>query len=148
MKKEDIHILLDRYFEGISTLEEEQQLRDYFLSEQVAEEFRIYQAQFQFFAKERSAPKQAPPVAQKPGYRRIVLRTGIAAAACLLLFLTVKTYFKESPGQQGSYAYVNGKKYTDKEFVRIQTLESLDHLTNDNNEIISSQIEILDSLFE
>ncbi|MDR0546694.1 MAG: hypothetical protein LBG77_03800 [Dysgonamonadaceae bacterium] len=36
--------LIQKYFEGVTSLEEEERLRDYFQSEKVADEWKIYQA--------------------------------------------------------------------------------------------------------
>jgi len=49
MDRKDIEILLDRYFEGLSTLREEAQLRDYFSRENVDPELAPYQNLFRHF---------------------------------------------------------------------------------------------------
>ena len=54
MKPETIQKLLDRYFEGHSSLEEEQQLRHYFTETEVAEELLMYQAIFQVLQSEQA----------------------------------------------------------------------------------------------
>lgn len=49
-----IRDILDKYFEALTTLEEEQKLRDYFAGE-VASEFTIYKQLFDAFSNERQA---------------------------------------------------------------------------------------------
>ena len=45
--------MLDKYFEGETSLEEEQGLKTYFNSNDVAEDLRMYQGLFQFFKAEK-----------------------------------------------------------------------------------------------
>lgn len=54
MKPDMIKQLLDRYFEGNSSLEEEQQLRRYFTEGPVAAELLVYQPIFQFLETEQA----------------------------------------------------------------------------------------------
>lgn len=54
MKPETIKELLDRYFEGASSLEEEQRLRDYFNQNEVSAELEVYQPIFQVLQNEQA----------------------------------------------------------------------------------------------
>jgi len=54
MSKLEIRNLLDKYWDGESSLEEETILRDYFSSGDVADEFESYQPLFSFFTEARS----------------------------------------------------------------------------------------------
>lgn len=49
MKSTDIKSLLSKYFEGNTSLEEEEILKIYFSGENIAEEFQSYKGHFQFF---------------------------------------------------------------------------------------------------
>ena len=51
----EIHALLDRYFEGKTTLREEQQLRDYFTSEDVPDALAHFAPMFRVYAEAREA---------------------------------------------------------------------------------------------
>ncbi len=55
MASNQIKSLLDKYWEGETSLQEEQQLRAYFNGEAVAEDLKQYQPLFQFFKKESEA---------------------------------------------------------------------------------------------
>lgn len=46
MENRKLDTLLNRYFEGLSNLEEEQQLKDFFRKEEVPETYRLYQPLF------------------------------------------------------------------------------------------------------
>jgi len=54
----NIDNILNKYFEGYTTLEEEQLLRDYFASDNVAHAHKVYQPLFQYTA---TATKQRNP---------------------------------------------------------------------------------------
>ncbi len=53
MKHQEIIKLLDKYFDGESSLQEETQLREYFNGQEVHESLRSYQPLFGFFQQER-----------------------------------------------------------------------------------------------
>lgn len=93
MNHEAIQQLLDRYFAGETTLQEEAQLRDYFRRDDVPDALRPYQPMFQFFETERQARldeqfeerllqrlKQRP----RPQVRRLRIWVASAAAALVI----------------------------------------------------------------
>jgi hypothetical protein len=53
MDSEAIKILIEKYFEGETSLEEEAQLSAYFNSDRVSKEFQTYQPLFAFFKSEK-----------------------------------------------------------------------------------------------
>jgi hypothetical protein len=53
MEYQQIKILLERYFQGDSSLEEEKMLRQYFSGPAIDERFLAYQPMFQLFAEEQ-----------------------------------------------------------------------------------------------
>ncbi len=90
MNYNEIIQLLDRYFEGETTLEEEAQLRAFFSRADVPETLRSYQPLFQFLVAERNAglddqfEKRLLQQLQ-PRPRVMRLRTWVASAAAVLL---------------------------------------------------------------
>lgn len=67
--------LLERYFEGETTLQEEKQLRRYFVEEQVAAEHEPYRDMFRFFTAEQKAGfqgeiRQLDGIGQEKSYRK------------------------------------------------------------------------------
>lgn len=90
MNNQKIQKLLDRYFEGETSLEEEAALKEYFRGEQIDPEFKPFQALFQYFESERQ------PALSKDFEQRVLakiqsqkrLRIGwvyrIAAAAAII----------------------------------------------------------------
>lgn len=85
MKKEKAHELVERYFAGQSSLEDERALRAYFATGEVTEELRPYAPLFAYWERERgiTAPMR------KKGIRRLP-RLLLALAAALLLFLIAR----------------------------------------------------------
>jgi hypothetical protein len=56
----NINKLLDKYFEGLSTLENEKYLKQYFSSDMVAPEHKVYQAMFQKFNNQSHVTNPSP----------------------------------------------------------------------------------------
>lgn len=74
MKTEQIKRLLDRYFEGETTLEEEKRLRAYFSGDDVAEELQSYTDQFRYAEYLHETETQADPLAKMEAADK---RTGV-----------------------------------------------------------------------
>jgi hypothetical protein len=138
MSDNDIKILIGKYFDGLTSLDEEQQLRDYFQQENVSSELEIYMPMFRHFTSEKAAMA-------KRNIKIIILRRSIiAAAACLLLFISLRWLWNvDGIFSEISQAYIDGKEYTDIELIRTETLKSLDNLSIGSNEAYSSQVEAL-----
>jgi hypothetical protein len=145
---DNIKLLMEKYLEGLTSLDEEQKLRAYFQRENVPQEWKMYQPIFQYFTAERDAiAKTGRPdlSANKVGIKQMVLRWGsIAAAACLLLFVGLRLFMNVDIGLEVSQAYIDGEKYTDIELIRTETLKGLENLSQGSKDAYSSQIEALE----
>jgi hypothetical protein len=143
---EKVETLIEKYFEGITSLEEEQWLRNYFQNEDIPEAMQTYQPIFQFFSEEKNAAttKTIPLPVGKRRHRNIRWFS-VAAAASLLLLFSLKPIFEAhrlSP--ERSLAYINGKKHTNIELIQAEVLKALDNVSAANDDVYSSQIEALD----
>lgn len=85
MESAVIEQLLEKYFEGETTLAEEQQLKAYFSSGSVPEHLQEYQPMFAFFKQERAQGSAAAMFVQAP--QKNSMRYVYAAAAALVLCL-------------------------------------------------------------
>ncbi|MDR0845378.1 MAG: hypothetical protein LBN71_09155 [Tannerella sp.] len=154
-EKERIETWINKYFEGMTSLEEEDMLRTYFQGNDIPPSLEVYRPMFRFFSRERekvnrsSAPgKEAAMLAIQTGRnpRRLIVRWfSIGAAACFLLSLGIKFAFHSRPDLEPvSQVFINGKKYTDIELIQAEALKTLEGLSEGNEAIYSSQIEALD----
>ncbi len=141
-KKENIKLLVNRYFEGLTSLEEEQFLCNYFQGEEIDEEFEALKPLFRFFIEERKSTEKG----SKGEKRKIEWIQWISVAACLVLIVGLGLFFNSQRNVKiTSQAYIDGEKYTDIELIQSQVLNSLINLSEGEEDVFSSQIEILDS---
>jgi hypothetical protein len=141
-------ILIDKYFEGQTTLDEEEYLRQYFQSDGVLEELEMYRPIFQYFSVEREQKDNSPVVVPLAGNRSKIKKslqwTSLVAACLLLLFgLRFFTNIQKTEGEI-SMAYIDGKKYTNINLVGAEMLNALENLTDESDGIYPSLIEALD----
>lgn len=147
-KKYDIDRLLEKYFEGESSLEEEKILRCYFSQKSVSEEHMQYAALFQYLNEEQT--KQVNFVLdKKKGTNRIKigLKVGIAASMALILALGISQIYLKSNNDQ-TMAYIDGHRISDIGEINSQAMISLSNVSDIDTETIDSQINILDSFIE
>ena len=155
----NVKIWIEKYFEGLTSLDEEQKLRDYFRQENIPQELEMYKPLFQYFTSEREAISQdchpSPdadysvtnkrlPIKPAMTRRKILTWASVAAAACLLLFVSLRLFI--NPGRtlpETSQAYIDGKIVTDIDLIRIEALKSLENLSEGSEDAYSSQIEAL-----
>jgi hypothetical protein len=83
--------LLDRYFLGETSLEEEQQLREYFRDGDIHPELAAYPPLFSYW--EQAGEIVAPKVKRSAVRRRLSVRWLTAAAAAAVLLLSLNTWF-------------------------------------------------------
>lgn len=130
MEQSRIRELLDLYFEGQTTLMQEEQLRRYFATAtDLAADLVPYKAIFAAFD---SVKEQKPTavVAKKPhSWARVVIGSVAAVAACLVLGLFVWMGSK-SPEQQ-AVCYIDGVQIADTEVAVAQAQRMLGSVNED-----------------
>ncbi|MDR0363945.1 MAG: hypothetical protein LBH92_02870 [Bacteroidales bacterium] len=135
---EDIKLLLEKYFEGNTSLSEEESLRNYFMSDMVADNLLKYKPIFVFFAESRennaieySAEHIAIPVNRK----RVIIRALTTVAACGLILLGI---FLLPKGQNtaipdlscsGTYIMIEGECFNDPDLVFLHAEQTLNDLS-------------------
>jgi hypothetical protein len=91
--KNDINNILENYWKGQSSLDEEQMLRDYLSSDNVSEEHRELMPLFEYFKEEKNLSVGWEPdlsfTKPKPHKIRFLFPKLIAIAASLILLFTV-----------------------------------------------------------
>lgn len=140
----DIDKIIEMYFDGETSLEEEKLLRNYFCQKNIEERHRIYAPMFNFFSEERETTIESKLKRKTPLYAWI----GIAAS--ILLLIGVGTFYLaplENINSK-SIVYIDGKRVTDINTINSEALNSIESISDVNEDIISSQIDILDSFTE
>jgi hypothetical protein len=138
---ENINNILDKYFSGTSTLDEENIMKEYFNSGNIATEHLVYEPLFKVF--ETEAGETCPTekkTASKPKhlYLRKLLYTSSGVAAAVLLTL----WLFGSPAILGDYAIVNGTRINDHEIAQ-QIAQSK---INKVGEMLQGKLKPLESL--
>ena len=139
-KQSEITKLLNKYFEGNTSLQEEQKLRDYFSSKTVDKEFSKYATLFQYIKTERKEESTTNHFQ----YRTIIMRSLIGAAACVLLVLGFiltperVSVVEDEFGCTGTYVRIEGTCYNDLKLVfshAAQAISDLDILLAEDHSI-------------
>ena len=152
--KNNIKQLLDKYFEGQTSLQEEQTLRNYFRQDNIDESLMEFKPMFDFFNEERESAMideyetTIPEQTNRSKIRKILFsRVSIGIAASFILLLGIKfTFFnQEKEILSQSIVYVDGKKFTDIKTIQSQTLNTIDAIYESEDDIINLQIDILES---
>ena len=161
-----IQNLLDKYMDGATSNEEEATLRKYFEehSNDIPEEWESYRALFSYIGfeqmnlsqilkeeekeedfekkdieKENIEKKEEGEILKKEASRTRWLKyfgTSVAAAA-IIAFLIVGIQKIAQP-QPECYAVIDGKVYTDQEFVHHEALDALDDVSADSEDPFSA----------
>jgi hypothetical protein len=121
----EIDDLLNKYFEGNTTVEEENVLRDFFRSEEVPKQLADCKPIFAYFDEEIQKMQGAANIPLKR--RRFIYW---AAAASILLIIGVGQVYRgvmqTAPCRHASnYVIINGRCYADVEKARTMAFEAL-----------------------
>ena len=130
----EIKKLLDRYYEGETTDADEQRLREYFTSGEVAAEWQPYRAIFACLQHEREHFSEEPATVVLPAIQahRVNWWYAVAAAVACLLVVTFLAHEYQPATQTacvGTYVVINGICYDDLALVKKYATEAIDMIT-------------------
>ena len=141
-----IQDLLDKYMDGATSNEEEATLRKYFEEHgnDIPEEWESYHALFSYIGFEQMdlsqiLKEEEKEIDKKEASRSRWLKyfgTSVAAAA-IIAFLIVGIQKITQP-QPECYAVIDGKVYTDQEFVHNEALDALEDVSADSEDPFSA----------
>ena len=141
-----IQDLLDKYMDGATSNEEEATLRKYFEEHgnDIPEEWESYRALFSYIGFEQMnlsqiLKEEEKEIDKKEASRSRWLKyfgTSVAAAA-IIAFLIVGIQKIAQP-QPECYAVIDGKVYTDQEFVHHEALDALEDVSADSEDPFSA----------
>ena len=170
----NIEELLERYFEGQTSTEEEATLRRFFASGDVPKNLAMYKPLFAYFDDEinragvtnenadrhESEETELTNKNKRAGAsRRITLWLSSAAAcAAILIGMFVLTPQSKKCSGEGNYVIIDGRCYTDIKTIRSATLNTLREISGNSDDfseeksseatrIIESQLKEFDSFF-
>ena len=135
---EQAEILLDRYYEGYTSVEEEQLLYIFLSQKNLPEKFDADKALLAYFATHKKKTK----------IRIIPLLRWTSVAASVIIGIMLITRFL-MPVNYDSYAYIDGHKITNIEKVKEQMIASIQSWNNadtetnvDMDELIIQQLQL------
>lgn len=156
----NIDDLLNRYFEGETTSEEERRIRAFFSTGPVPEHLVVYKPLFAYFDEE--IRQEAGPVKKYSLSRRKLVYVFSGVAAIFLVLLGIG-HLLLSPAPvlcSGNYVVINGRCYTDIHTVRTFAAEALQEVATpagdyfpvpesntEERDILDNQLKELGSLF-
>lgn len=136
MEKARIQDLLEKYFQGATSLEEEVVLRKYFAdTQQVEAEFKVHAPLFQYLEVAKARSYSGTTLPELPKIRTMHNRYRIAVAtAAVLVGLCVATFLWKSPTPAPT-AQIDWSKYelTDEQLAAEQTVAALKLLASKLN---------------
>lgn len=131
MESDRIEILVEKYFQGETTIAEENELKNYFSSSDVAQHLEQYQPLFGYFSQAKKQEfKQEIPLQSK---KRNVAWLSIAASVVVLLGIGTFTYFNNNNVENQDLG-----SYDDPEVAFIETQKALALLSENVNVGIES----------
>ena len=142
----NINSILEKYFEGKTSLKEEELLRKYFRQDDIPENLKQYKPLFNFFFEERENKKAENKRYGNKSRKQIVffkICAGIAAG--LLLLFSIRPLFPDQIIPTSSTVYIDGIRYTELDIVNSEALNALENISGINGDLINSQIDILNS---
>ncbi|MBB3187299.1 hypothetical protein [Microbacter margulisiae] len=140
--------LLEKYYEGATTVEEERQLQQFLSQKDLPLRFEADQAILGYFAESRPETKKQASIVS-------FIRWSSVAATLLVGFFLAKFLFSNQV--QLNYAYVNGQKITNIKEIKAQAMASLQIIASspdevqastrdlNNNEIINQELAVFSS---
>lgn len=120
--------LIDRYYEGLTTNEEEDKLRQFLSQPNLPDKYAAEQAIFGYMASQK---QQTHSVVFSS-----VLKWAVGAAAMFALVIGVGIAYHSAT--LNDYAYINGKKITNIQLVKKQAFLSMNNLNSGTNAVEES----------
>ncbi len=125
--KESIGAILERYFTGETTLQEEETLRNYFSSANVDPDFKQYTPLFNYFSQENSKMNSHSKTVKHIFNKKMFFRSfSLSAAAALAIF----TFILWPDQQKGVEMMIGGERVNNEQLAISKTDEQLTKISN------------------
>ena len=142
-----IQDLLDKYMDGATSNEEEATLRKYFEehANDIPEEWESYRALFSYIGFEQMNLSQILKEEEEKeidkkeaSHSRWLKYFGTSVAAAAIIAFLIVGIQKIAQPQPECYAVIDGKVYTDQEFVHNEALDALEDVSADSEDPFSA----------
>ena len=142
-----IQDLLDKYMDGATSNEEEATLRKYFEEHgnDIPEEWESYRALFSYIGFEQMNLSQILKEEEEKeidkkeaSHSRWLKYFGTSVAAAAIIAFLIVGIQKIAQPQPECYAVIDGKVYTDQEFVHNEALDALEDVSADSEDPFSA----------
>lgn len=164
MEEKKIRVLLEKYFDGATSLEEERTLKTYFgTAKYVPEDMEYARMMFGFFTdalqSEESqtgslssgdtATESVLKTAPKRGIAKKMVYWAASCAAVVMIALFAGLSINDYMDGKKEYCYVNGKLVTDEELVMQYTMDAMNKISTSFDLGLSTveSIDIVDRTF-
>lgn len=132
----EMEVLIEKYFDGATTCEEERTLRRFFATGQVPPHLEIYRPLFAYLDQEAEKHRHAEPAIhtrRKPNLRFILRLAGSIAAGILLCLGLVRLL--PFNNQAENFVVIDGQRYTDPALVQAKAQEALLNVSYTDEEL-------------
>ena len=148
MGENKIRGILEKYWEGESTLEEEKELRSYFASSQVSEEFAPFIPLFTYFDEEQHVQMESEIAEPKPKAEgRIVnLKWVINVAASIAIFVAMFFINKQVNHKDSAQQYAYHDTYQTPEEALAEVKQALLYVSAKMNKGVSTTTNSLEKM--
>ena len=142
-----IQDLLDKYMDGATSNEEEATLRKYFEEHgnDIPEEWESYRALFSYIGFEQmnlsrilKEEEEKEIDKKEASHSRWIKYFGTSVAAAAIIAFLIVGIQKIAQPQPECYAVIDGKVYTDQEFVHNEALDALEDVSADSEDPFSA----------
>ena len=153
MVKMDIESVLNKYFEGETTAEEERQLRAYFYQENLPDNLKELAPIFTYIEDERIALKALKEITDESSHSTKAIEKSWLTRPLIISLLAaaslISIFFLFSPGDNNSetgvnYAWINGRRITNQTEIKMFAEKSLENVASSENIFL----EQMSSVFE
>lgn len=123
MSFEEADMLIEKYYEALTSAEEEKRLREFLSQPDLPERYEAEKAIFGYFGKKKEKKQY--------NFQSFVRWTSVAAAVAVIV-LSIKI-FDNNPTV--GYAFINGQEITDVQTIKSLAISSLTDVSSANNDV-------------
>lgn len=145
---DSIEKVLEKYFDGESSLAEEQRLRVFFSQENIPASLQIYKPMFVYLS-EKINEKENIPLEDKikitSRFDFLGWKIAAVAASIFVCIMIQSRFFSSENKATISSVYINGALYKDLKTIQSKALLSIEDITYLDQDFLDDQISMLES---